>query len=641
MAGNSVKSTLPSMAVTLVVLLIVLILPVNIVFQLYTQHKSQQESSTEVFAQLKQLIDLNESDLKRARSNFSEKCLRAAEMAAYFTEHFPHVKEDLPHIQGLAEKLGVDELHFFNPEGVIVSGTDPVYYGYSFHSGEQMEFFLPMLEDKTLRLCQDITPNTARGKPMQYAAVWLRDGSGIVQIGMAPVQLIQDEDARSLPQILATLPTDLRGYLYVVDTDSKTIVASTAQNMVGLDVSQYDQWDTQEQQFHSRFDGRQFCVYTSTYDHYLFVRTYLSSYPLRDLVLSSVSLTVYILLVAGVVIALVAWYVDRQLARNLLGIIEQLRGIQEGRLETISMKTNIAEFDELICYINQLISSIQANWNKLSYVIDKGRLPIGIFEYNGFYKKAFFNRHLLTILGTESWQDLPREDQARKILQLLERVLALPPVGDEENIYRYQKQDKTIYLRIDQKIDDQSRTFYITDVSLWWEELHVLREQNNRDDLTGLFNRRGFSERMEEVFAEPETIGYGMMLMLDADRLKFINDRYGHQVGDEYLWTIAHRVAAAAGEQAVCSRLGGDEFVVFLYRYQSRQQVQQILERIQSLRGTAFAYAPAATLEFSVGSALYPVEGQDYHLLMHIADENMYREKRQRKFRETKSESGI
>ena len=81
----------------------------------------------------------------------------------------------------LADKLGVDEIHCFTPEGVIYGGTHPEYYGYTLDSGEQMRYFLPMLEDTSMKLCQNIADNMAEGKPMQYAAClgggWKRDHS--------------------------------------------------------------------------------------------------------------------------------------------------------------------------------------------------------------------------------------------------------------------------------------------------------------------------------------------------------------------------------------------------------------------------------------------------------------------------------
>ena len=118
MTSNSVKSTLPRMAVVMVIVLIILILPVNIVLQLYMHQKSQQESSAEVFAQLQQLIEMNDADLAQSKKDFAEKSIQAAELAAYFVEHDDTPTWDLAHAQELAKKLDVDELHFFTPEEI-------------------------------------------------------------------------------------------------------------------------------------------------------------------------------------------------------------------------------------------------------------------------------------------------------------------------------------------------------------------------------------------------------------------------------------------------------------------------------------------------------------------------------------------
>lgn len=638
MTSNSVKSTLPRMAVVMVIVLIVLILPVNIVLQLYMHHKSQQESSAEVFAQLQQLIEMNDADLAQSKKDFAEKSIQAAELAAYFVEHDDTPTWDLAHAQELAKKLDVDELHFFTPEGEIFFGSHPEYFGFTLRSGEQMGFFLPMLSDRSLKLCQDITPNTAEGKAMQYAAVWLRDGSCIVQIGMEPRRLMEVMDERNLANLIASLPMDLRGYLHIVERDSMNVVASTAENMVGMNVQgQMDAHAGEEDvsAFHSEFNGKQFCVYTQQYGPYLFVRSYDSGFPIQEMMISSLLMLGYILFVAGLVIGLITWYADRKLSGNLMRIVENLRDIEDGRLETLKLKTNISEFDELIFYINQMMNSIQLGWNKLSYVIDKGHLPIGIFEYNTFYKKAFFNRRILSLLGIEEDpESVPRERMNQLIWERLEQIQD-HPAGTEQGIFAYDKHrnGQLEYFRIDKVEDNQSLTYYVTDVSLWWAEIHHLREQSNRDSLTGLYNRRGFSEQMEGLFARPEQIGCGMMVIMDADKLKKINDVYGHHIGDEYLVKLAMALQSLVGERAVCARLGGDEFAVFLYQ-PNQAAVERELAQIYRARGGKIQFEQIQVqgkLEFSLGCASYPADGTDYHVLMHIADENMYREKRERR----------
>ena len=171
MQNSSIKKTLPRLTRLMMVILIMLILPANIYLQLLLQHRSQQESSREVFSQLEQVIETNEETLEKTKEDFSTKCIRSAEMAAYFVEHFPEAITDLAHVQELAKKLDVDEIHFLTGDGRIYAGTHPEYYNYTFDSGKQMEFFKPMLSDHSLKLCQEIQPNTAEGKEMQYAAV--------------------------------------------------------------------------------------------------------------------------------------------------------------------------------------------------------------------------------------------------------------------------------------------------------------------------------------------------------------------------------------------------------------------------------------------------------------------------------------
>lgn len=638
MKKSSIKKTLPEITGIMTAVLIVMIVSGNIMLQTYMQHQNQKENSYEVFGQLKQTIEMNEEDLSQAKQEFAEKCIQSAEMAAYFLEYFPDVSKDLTQTRELAKKLNVDELHYFTTEGEIYFGTHPEYYGYTFESGEQMQYFLPMLKDRSLKLCQEITPNTAEGKEMQYAAVWLEDGSGIVQIGMEPRRLMEEISDRTLTKLIASIPMDLRGYLHIVDKNTKTIIASTAEDLIGVSVEEImdqeklaDRKDT----IHFEFRGKRFCSYTEEYGNYIFVRSYLSKQLMKEMLLSTGLVLIYIVIVAIVVIGVIAWYVNRKLSTNLAKIVEQLKKIEQGHLENIEFKTGIIEFDELTSYVNQLLKSIRLNWNKLSYVIDQGRIPIGIFEKNTFYKKTFINRKLLNILGIEESEEMSPEALSQLVQQKLESTNAKIQ-GQEEPLYEYDKNGEKVYLRIQKIVDEQSIAYYVTDISLWWSEIHSLRERSNRDMLTGLYNRRGLIENLEELFRRPETLGYGMMLIADADGLKTINDRYGHYVGDQYLREVADILQKCAGDSAICARTGGDEFAVFLYHSNSSQELEEVVEKIQKERGREFLAGKEnvhETVEFSIGYVFYPMDAQEYPLLMHMADENMYRDKERRNHR--------
>lgn len=93
-------------------------------------------------------------------------------------------------------------------------------------------------------------------------------------------------------------------------------------------------------------------------------------------------------------------------------------------------------------------------------------------------------------------------------------------------------------------------------------EIAVLSEQ---DALTGLYNRRGFYVRFREMLQQTSK-RYLALLSIDMNRLKYINDTFGHAEGDFAIKTLAHAVAEFCGEETVCARFGGDEFdcAVFL-----------------------------------------------------------------------------
>lgn len=279
------------------------------------------------------------------------------------------------------------------------------------------------------------------------------------------------------------------------------------------------------------------------------------------------------------------------------------------------------------------MKSLRLSWDKFSTVIDKGRFPIGIYEENYFYKRVFFSERLIEILGISSedtGQEKALEDRIRSILKEISRHEA-----DAENaIFQYDRSGETMYLRMENTEDDQSVTYYVTDATAWWKEMNQLKEENVRDSLTGLLNRKGFHDGLESLFTCQEQLKHAAMIMLDADGLKLVNDIYGHHIGDDYLKRIASALDERTRGRKLSARLGGDEFILFLYGYSAKIDLEQDIEKLRERRGECFlgeSENVPVTLEFSMGYAFYPDDDRDYHVLMHLADQNMYEEKRKRK----------
>ncbi len=106
---------------------------------------------------------------------------------------------------------------------------------------------------------------------------------------------------------------------------------------------------------------------------------------------------------------------------------------------------------------------------------------------------------------------------------------------------------------------------YLSDVSSRKRQEMEIAELAYMDPLTKLPNRRMFLKRMmEETGVRGEDAGHGVLLFIDLDNFKTLNDTHGHDVGDAYLVQVAERLRQCAGEKDTVARIGGDEFVVLL-----------------------------------------------------------------------------
>lgn len=96
------------------------------------------------------------------------------------------------------------------------------------------------------------------------------------------------------------------------------------------------------------------------------------------------------------------------------------------------------------------------------------------------------------------------------------------------------------------------------------ERMNLLENEVNTDSLTGLGNRYAFNRLLEEIERDPESFASAILVMLDLNGLKYTNDTYGHEAGDELITYAAKCISETVGSEAECFRIGGDEFTVVL-----------------------------------------------------------------------------
>ena len=174
----------------------------------------------------------------------------------------------------------------------------------------------------------------------------------------------------------------------------------------------------------------------------------------------------------------------------------------------------------------------------------------------------------------------------------------------------------------------QGMFIILRDMSEKTETAEKIRYMAFHDQLTGLYNRRALLEDMNiEINKATENGQEIALLTIDLDRFKYINDTFGHIVGDQILIKVAERLLEFNNQDCHVYRQGGDEFIILLSnttRQKTSSFAQAILSRFASsfyLNSQEYYITP------SIGISMYPNDGKDEDTLIKNADEALFRVK--------------
>ena len=203
-------------------------------------------------------------------------------------------------------------------------------------------------------------------------------------------------------------------------------------------------------------------------------------------------------------------------------------------------------------------------------------------------------------------------------------------VEGDQPVYRLPGEEER-YIRMESFLREGVVLGIMMDVTSEIVEKQRIERERDEDSLTGLCTRRAFYTQMEELFYGEGPLDHAVIIMMDSDDLKEINDQYGHENGDRYLRRIAQGLMKSSAPHKVISRLSGDEFAVLIYGCESEACLMDYIGEIRRNRDQdclEMEDGSRVPIRFSMGCAFLGPDGADYHALLRQADERMYQEKR-------------
>lgn len=264
-------------------------------------------------------------------------------------------------------------------------------------------------------------------------------------------------------------------------------------------------------------------------------------------------------------------------------------------------------------------------------------IPAIVSAFDGDLRFRFVNG------AFERWYDLPRDQvlgrRADEVIPAEEHAHCLPwaqraLAGETVEFERdYPDRPGAPHMAVSYiplRLDDGRIDGFIgvaQDITEHREEQERLQQLAQRDTLTGLLNRAGFEQQMEQALLAGEGAGLAL-LYIDLDRFKAVNDTHGHPVGDSLLHAFGQRLGRLVRPSDAVARLGGDEFALLLAGLPERSNAQRVADKVIAAAQTPFELGGLLlTIGASVGIAYGADPDTGWRELLARADAMLYRAK--------------
>ena len=339
-------------------------------------------------------------------------------------------------------------------------------------------------------------------------------------------------------------------------------------------------------------------------------------------------MTVMIAFAASIVLGIAGAVVGSYFfTRPIRKMVDEIRS-KDVNDELKFQSSNVQEIDALENAIVTLNVNVRQNASKVSQIIELVNLPLGVVEYQRGTEKVFCTKKVIKMfmmnkkyysrgyLDRKYFEDYMREAGLEELLE---------KSGEKDYQIAHTIQQRWVHLK---SLADEDKTLItVLDITKDIYERQKIEYERDYDILTHLLNRRAFNRRMNQLLQEGSRLTLGAMIMWDLDNLKYVNDTYGHDYGDQYIQRAAVVFGGLARDGGIVGRISGDEFLAFVPDCGSKEWLLEKVEEVKRQLNNTRVVMPdgeSIAVRASGGIAWYPDDGRNLDELRKYADFAMY-----------------
>lgn len=343
-----------------------------------------------------------------------------------------------------------------------------------------------------------------------------------------------------------------------------------------------------------------------------------------------VKLTIFATLLFGL---LSSFIVSRRLAKPVASLSDEVEAAQQnqGSIPNLS-ETGIRELDKFSTAITGLSREVLNTSTKFLRIMEMASVEIGGYELRFDTGSVFYTENFFSILGIPLSAELPMNiEKFREILKEYTEKNLYKTKSGSTKLYCIRIPEKGVrYVRMEVKNENWVQIGLVEDVTVPMRERLRIEHERDYDTLTGLYNRRAFKRKSEAIFGRRKKIRHAAFIMMDLDNLKYTNDTFGHDWGDEYIRQAGMCLEEGTPKGTLCAHISGDEFNILFYGYESQNAIREEISKLQREISSRIIRLPDGQefhLSISGGIAWYPEDSNSLGVMRKHADFAMYQVK--------------
>ncbi len=595
---------------------------------------TEKEMMETIVNQISKSLESSIEMRKKTINLFTTDYLNRSNFARYYiSENKNHELTD-DEWQRFLDILEVNSISIVDEKGIVTQSSNAENIGVNFYKNEELSAFLPIIEGKedqeyvldfNSKILKSGDFNALFGTPIA------ENQKGMILMEINNSIYEQYTGVTNVATFLDTIPTEESRTLFVAD-DEANILGITKNN------EQYIHADNlpdllkkaEDNAIKAEINGEMHLLLTKKVNDYYV--GYMSNIgEIKHISQGYFIQFVLLLIILSIVITISLYFlIHHFILIDIDMITKKAHQFTSGDSGVQFEATKTKELNQLSEELNRVLRVIQSRNERISTIASLMGEGFGAYEYYADLNQAYYSKNVPYLLGVSTDEECKEKiieyyqnhvsDLQKKGKIEIEEIMTVAP-GRMIKIRRNILKDSSYGFLEDISVEN-ARTKQLI------QSLEEEKEKNYIDSLTGIYNRTKVKEYIDD-FVSKDTNMQGVMILMDLDNFKSINDQLGHMEGDLVLKKFAEILITQFRTSDIVARLGGDEFIVFLPNFISKAGLETKIDHILSIiRQELSSYYEQYNLSVSIGIAYLGGNNKTYEDLYQSADDAMYTAKR-------------